>query len=85
MIHELWCHRIDGIYPKVHPTARIDIPSGTIEEFITKYLSDNRCRNWIIGEISINGSIQFIRLPEIWVSGLPFIENPRAPEATRGW
>ena len=85
MIHKLWIHRIDRLCHEVPPTSRIDIPAWTIGEFFTEYLSDKGWLNLIIGEIYINGSIKFIRLPEIWVSGLPFIENPRAPEATRGW
>ena len=48
MIHELWCHGIDGLCRKVHPTLRIEIPSRNIGEFVTKYLSDNRQRNRII-------------------------------------
>ena len=38
-----------------------------------------------MGEISINSSVQFIGLPDILGSVFPFIDNPRAPEATREW
>ena len=41
MIQELWCPRIDGICHEVHPTACIDIPTVTIRELVTKYLSAN--------------------------------------------
>ena len=41
--------------------------------------------NHIIGEFSINGSVKFIGLSGVWGSVLPYVANPRAPEATRGW
>ena len=85
MIHKLWCHVIYGICHEVHPTARIDIPDVTIGEFFSGILSSNGRHNRIIGELSIIGSVQFIGLSEIWGIGLPYIANPRAPEATRGW
>ena len=85
MIHKLWCHGIDTLCCKVHHAARIEIPAVTNVEFFTKNLSANGRRNRIIGELSINGIIQFIRLSEIWGSGLPYIANYRAPEITGGW
>ena len=70
---------------EVHPTARIDIPAGTVGFFFTEYFSENGQRNCIIGELSINISIQFIGLSKIWGSGFPFIPSPRAPDISSGW
>ena len=84
MGNKLWWHGIGGICREVHPTARIDIPDWSVGEFITEYLSKNGRCNRIIGEIPINGSVQFIGIPEIWGSGFPFIDNTRAPGAIRG-
>ena len=56
-IHELWCWDIDRICRKVHPAARVEIPAGTVREFVTDYLSENEKRNYIIGEFPINGSV----------------------------
>ena len=53
---------LNGIYRKVHPTVWVEIPTGTVVEFITKYLTGDGWRNNIIGEDSINGSVQFIGL-----------------------
>ena len=50
MIHELWCHGIDGICRKFRLTAPIEILYGTVGEFVTEYLSENGRRNRIIGE-----------------------------------
>ena len=59
-IHQLWYYDIDGICHKVHTEAHVDIPDGTVGEFVTEYISKNGQRNHIIGELSINGSVQFI-------------------------
>ena len=29
-IHKLWCLGLDGIIHKVHPTAQVEVPDGTI-------------------------------------------------------
>ena len=62
MIHELWGHENDSICRKVQPTACIEIPAGTVGEFITEYLSENRLQNQIIGELSTKGIVQLILL-----------------------
>ena len=66
MSHELWCQGIDGICCKVHSTLRIEIPDGTIGKLITEYFSENGRRIRIIGEIFINGRVQFIGLLKKW-------------------
>ena len=40
-IHELWCLGVDGISQKVNPTARVEVPDGTIVELVTNYLDEN--------------------------------------------
>ena len=78
MIHGLWFHGINGLCREVHSTVRIEIPSGTIKKFIAEYLSANGWHNRIIGEISINNSVQFFGLSEIWGSELLYVANSRA-------
>ena len=74
-IHELWCWDIDGICREVHTAARVDIPAGTVWEFVTGYLSGNGWCNQRIGELSISGSVQFIELSQIWGIRFPYIVN----------
>ena len=75
-INELWSLVLDGIYREVHPKARIEVPAGTVEEFVTNYLAENGRQIEIIGEIHINNSIQFLGFSDqAWGSGLPFISN----------
>ena len=69
----------------MHLYAHIDIPAGNVGEFVTEYFSENGQHNRIIGELSINGSVQFIGISDIWGSVLPFIPNPRAPDISSGW
>ena len=68
----------------MHPYACIDIPSGTVGEFFAEYISENGRRNQIIGELSINGSVQFIGISDIWGSWFSFIPNTMAPEIFSG-
>ena len=58
-IHELWCLGLDKIIHKVHPTARVEVIAGTVREFVTDYLAKNGLRIQIIGQLSVNNSVQF--------------------------
>ena len=84
-IHKLWCWDIDGIFCEVHPTAHVDIPSIPVGEFFTYYLSESGRHNHIIGEMSINGSVQLIALSQIWGSGFLFIVNLQSHVEATGW
>ena len=59
-IHELWCLGLDNITSKVHPTYQLDVGDGTMEEFMTNYLAENGRIILIIGQPSINRSVQFL-------------------------
>ena len=83
--HEFWCHGIYGICCEMHHYSRIVTPDGTVGEFVTENISENGRRNKIIGELFINGSVQFIGISEIWGRGLSFIPNPRVTYCFRGW
>ena len=51
---------MDGIIHDVHPTAQVEVPARTVEEFVNDYLAENGRRIQIIEQISINNSIQFL-------------------------
>ena len=61
-IHELWCLGLDGIIRKFHPTARVELPAGTVREFVTNYLAENGRQIKIIWQISVNKIVQFLGL-----------------------
>ena len=59
-IHKFWCLGLDGICCKVHPTACGEVPAGTVGDFFTDYLAENGRQIPIIGQLSINNSVQFL-------------------------
>ena len=85
MDQELWSHGLDGISRDVHPTAQVDIPTGTVREFITEYLTPDGRQNIIIGQSSVNGSVKVTGFTEIWGSSLPYISYAALLDETRGW
>ena len=62
-IHEVWCLGLDGIICEVHPTAHVEVPVITDEEFVTNYLHENGRRIHIIRQLSINDSVNFLVFP----------------------
>ena len=84
-IPKLWCWDIDRICREVHRTARVDILSRNVGWFVTDYLSENGRHGQTIGELFINGNVQFIGLSQIWGSGVLYIFNIRAHVETKGW
>ena len=42
--HDLWYLGLDGISRKFCTTSQVDVTAGTIGEFVTNYLSENRYR-----------------------------------------
>ena len=84
-IHEFWCWDIDRICREFYLKVRVEILDGTFGDFVTEYLSGNWQKNHIIGELSINGSVQFIGLSQIWGSGFLYIVNLQAHFEATGW
>ena len=58
-IHEVWSLGLDRIILKVPPTAQLEVPAGTIGDFLTDYLSENGNRIQIIRQLSINNAYNF--------------------------
>ena len=63
-INEMWCLGLERIIREVHPTARVEVPSGTVRDFVTNYLAENVRRIQIIGQLSVNESVQFLGVPD---------------------
>ena len=75
-MHKIWRLGSDGITREVHPTAQIDIGAGTMGQFSYDYLAENGWRIPILGQISINGSVKMLGIPNLCrTSGPMFIEN----------
>ena len=85
-IHKVWGLVLYGIIRKVHPTAQLEVTSGTVGEFVTNYLSKNGHIIQIIRQLYVNDSIQFLGVPDQGeVSGLSFIFNIQARAKAIGW
>ena len=66
--------------------AQVEVGAGTVGEFTTNYLAENGRRIPIIGQLCINGSIQFLGIPDFFRgSGLSFIEKLKSPTDSTGW
>ena len=63
-IHKLWCLGLEDITCKLHPTSRVEIGAVPVGEFINDYLAENGRRILIIRQKSINGSVQFLGIPD---------------------
>ena len=85
-IHELWCLGLDNTSRKVHPTAQVQVITGTVGNFVTDYLAENGRIIQIIGKLSANNSVQYLGVPDQCGGiGLPFISNLQAHIEATGW
>ena len=85
-MHKIWCIGSDEINREVHPTAQVDIGAGTVGQFSSHYLAENGRIIPILGQISINGSVIFLGIPNLHRTSEPmFTENLLASHDTTGW
>ena len=79
-IHKLWCLGMDNVTCKIHLTAQVEVGAGTVGDFTTNYLGENGRRILITRQLSINGSVQFLGIPNfVRGIGFSFIENLQDP------
>ena len=79
---EVWTFSDDGITPEVHPTAIVDVGAFDGDFFATDYLTENGHRVPIFGRKSINGSFEWMGVPEfLRTDGTPWTANILAPYA----
>ena len=82
----MWCLGLDYISREVHPTAQVEVTAGTVRNFVNDYLAENGRRIEIIGQLSVNNSVQFWGVPNQSVGiGLPFICNLLYRVEAIGW
>ena len=79
-LHKIWSLGLDNVTREIHSTERVEVDNGTVGDITTNYLAENGHRIPIIGRLYINGSVQFLSIPDfIRNSGLLFIENFKLP------
>ena len=63
-IHEVWTFGEDGVTPEVYQTACVDVSDFLSECFATNYLTQNWRRIPMFRRIYINGSVEWLRVPD---------------------
>ena len=85
-MHEIWCFGYSVITHEVHPTAQVYVGAGFVGKFLSNYPDENRRRIPILGQISINGSVELLGIPNLLRTiGPMYTENILAPHDTKGW
>ena len=85
-LQEMWCLGSDNVTLEIHPKTQVEVSPGTVGEFTTNHLAENGRRILIIRQLSINGSVKFLGIPDfVRNSGLWFIENLQDPTVPTGW
>ena len=57
---------------EVHLTAQVDVSAGVMGEFLSNYLTESGRMIPILGRISINGSVEWLCVPNFHITGGPF-------------
>ena len=85
-LHKMWCLGLDNFTCKIQLTVQVEVGAGTVGEFTTNHFAENGHIIRIIGQLYINGSVQFLGITNFfWNSGLLFILKNQAPTVPSGW
>ena len=80
MVNEVCILGEDGVTPNIHPTARVDVDAGVVCKFATNYLTENGFMTSIFCKKSINGSFEFLGIPDPLRTNRPYwIDNILVP------
>ena len=63
MANEFWYHGLDSLCYNVRSTAQVEINPGTDVECVAENLTTNKRHIRIIGQYSVNESVQFTGFP----------------------
>ena len=74
-IHKVWSFGYDGITSEFHPTVIVDVRAGIVGQISPNYLTENRTRVLVYTQISINGSVEYLGIPNFHRTGRPFWGN----------
>ena len=84
-MHEVWCFSPDIITREVHPVAQVDVGAKVVGHLLSDSLTENGCRIPILGQISNNGSVEYLVIPDFHRAGGTFwSDNNLVPRSTWG-
>ena len=63
-VHKVWTFGEDGVTPEHHPTAQVGVGAGFVGEFAKNYLIEDGRRIPMFRINYINGSIQWLGVPD---------------------
>ena len=82
-IHEVWAFGEDGVMGEVCPTAQVDVGTGVVGEFTISYLTEIWRRIPSFGIIPINGSVEWLIVPDFHgTDGPDWTANLLAPRSS---
>ena len=71
-MHEVWCFGSNSSTREFHPAAQVYVGAGAVGQFLSNYLTENGRIIPILGQIFINGSVEYMRIPDFHRAGGPF-------------
>ena len=71
-MHEVWDFGSDVITREVHSASRVYQGAGVMRKFSSNYLSESGRRVTILDQIYINGSVEYLSIPDFHRTGGPF-------------
>ena len=84
-IYEVWTFGEDGVTPKVHPNACVDVGAFVGDSFSTDYLTPTWRMIPMFGRKSMNGSVKWLEVPNLLSNDVPpWTLNLLAPYANWG-
>ena len=84
-VHKICTFGEDGVTPKVHTTAQVDVSAGFVSEFSTNYLTEDGRRIPMFGRKSINGSVEWLGVTApLRTNGIPWNDNILVPSPDLG-
>ena len=73
--HEVWAFSDDGVTRESHPAVQVEVGAEFMGEFSSNYLIKNKRRIPIIGRILINGSVEWLGVPDFHRTGGTFWDH----------
>ena len=81
----MWCLGFNGVTRKIHPTAQVEVSAGTVGQFTNNYLTENGRLIIFIGQLSINGSVQLLGIPDFSKNSVLFFIEKSASSQCALW
>ena len=72
----------DGITREVHHKVQVYVRDGVVGQFSSDHLTKDGRRTPNIGQIFINGTVEYLGIPDFYRTGEPFWANNILPTSS---